>query len=38
MLLDELANCPLHNTLVQPPKMEERIHVLGKDEAPPAYD
>ncbi|MDA1000445.1 MAG: hypothetical protein O2807_08015 [bacterium] len=38
MLLDELANCPLHNTLAQPPKMEERIHVLGAGEAPPAYD
>lgn len=34
-LLDELANCPIHNTLMTPPRLEERIVVLGKDETAP---
>lgn len=34
-LLEELANCPIHNTLTAPPKLEERIIVLEGDEAPP---
>lgn len=34
-LLEELANCPIHNTLVTPPRLEERIVVLEEDEAPP---
>ena len=34
-LLDELANCPIHNTLITPPKIEERIVVLGEDETAP---
>ncbi len=34
-LLDELANCPIHNTLMTPPKLEERIVVLGEDETAP---
>ncbi len=34
-LLEELANCPIHNTLVTPPRLEESIVVLGEGEAPP---
>ena len=34
-LLDELANCPIHNTLITPPKLEERIVVLEKEETAP---
>ncbi len=34
-LLEELANCPIHNTLVTPPQLEERIVVLERDEPPP---
>ena len=34
-LLDELDNCPIHNTLMTPPKLEERIVVLGEDETAP---
>lgn len=34
-LLDELANCPIHNTLMTPPRLEERIVVLEKDETAP---
>ncbi len=34
-LLDELANCPIHNTLMTPPRLKERIVVLGEDETAP---
>lgn len=38
MLLDELAHCPLHNTLVRPPELEERIHVLEAGQEMPRYE
>ena len=34
-LLDELANCPIHNTLMTPPRLEERIVVFEKEETAP---
>jgi len=34
-LLEELANCPIHNTLTTPPRLEERIVVLAEGETPP---
>ena len=37
MLLEELASCPIHNTLTTPPKLTERIHVLKEGEEPPKH-
>ena len=34
-LLDELANCPIHNTLMTPPRLEERIVVLENGKTAP---
>ncbi len=38
MLLDELAHCPLHNTMIRPPELVENIHVVPPDEKMPRYE
>lgn len=38
MLLEDLAHCPLHNTLAHPPELIEKIHLLQRSETMPKYD
>jgi hypothetical protein len=37
-LLDELQNCPLHNTLVHSPDLVEKIHIIEPNQELPEYD
>jgi hypothetical protein len=37
-LLDELEHCPLHNTLIRPPELVERIHIVAPDKTMPRYE
>ena len=37
-LLDELQNCPLHNTLVHSPDLVEKIHIIEPSQELPEYD
>ena len=32
ILLEEAAHCPLHQTLLNPPELEERIHLVQEKE------
>lgn len=32
ILLEEVAHCPLHQTLLNPPELEERIHLVQEKE------
>ena len=34
-LLEEAAHCPLHQTLLDPPELEERIHLVQPKEGVP---
>ncbi len=37
-LLEDLAHCPLHNTLVHPPELIEQIHVVPPEQPMPRYE
>lgn len=37
MFLEELKHCPIHNTLLHPPELEERIHIVEAEGALPSY-
>jgi hypothetical protein len=38
MLLDEMKNCPLHNTMIRPPELIENLHIVPPDGEMPRYE
>lgn len=38
MLLNEMENCPLHNTMMRPPELIENLHIVSPDGEMPRYE